>query len=151
MPGIPCTTSTVVPRVRLRVVINGWSRRAVPVLFNTPPPLHKGACVTDVKAAPENYKSYVCVQRYLTDRECRRLRKRRRKPLLCDHCNCFVSNSTYYRHKAKFYAPVSDTCNTTAASESETTSDSEIEFEHQDHGYSAEVSGAPCKCCTANM
>ena len=40
-----------------------------------------------------------------------------------------MSNSTFYRHKAKFYDPVSDIWSTAAASENESSSDSEIEFD----------------------
>lgn len=33
--------------------------------------------------------------------------KRRRNLLLCEHCGCCVSKSTYYRHRQAYFNPVS--------------------------------------------
>ena len=51
--------------------------------------------------------------------------KRKRKSLFCEHCNCFVSHPTFYRHKAKFYDVSQDVWVRESASES----DSEFEMD----------------------
>ena len=57
------------------------------------------------------------------------IRKRRREPILCSHCNRLVSHTTFYRHKATFYDPISNIWDTNKGDESN--SDSEIEVAHE--------------------